>query len=108
MKRNALLFNMSLNDFWYGNPQDFYVYADAFELKKQQIDYNSWLDATYNLYAFRQALGEALSKNPKQIFPKEPFMEKENRQKNGIARNDLQEKILAGLNRAKDIIRNKK
>lgn len=108
MKRNALLFNMGLNEFWYGNPQDFYVYADYYELKKEQADYNAWLNATYNLFAYRQALSEALSKNPKQIFPKECFSEKENRQKNGIAKNELQERILAGLNLAKEIIKNKK
>lgn len=108
MKRNALLFNMSLNEFWYGNPQDFYVYADNYETQIRKQDYNAWLNGLYNLFAYRQALSEALSKCPKQIFPKEAFTEKQHRQANGIAKNDLQERILAGLNRAKEVIRNKK
>lgn len=107
MKRNALFFNMPLNEFWYGNPQDFYVYADAYELKKEQLDHNIWLNNVYGLLAHRQALSEALSKHPKQIFPKESFTEKQRNFENGIAKNELQRKILEGLNRTKQIFQMK-
>lgn len=104
MKVNALLFNMSLNEFWYGNPQDFYVYADAYEEKNKQQDYFCWLNGTYNLHAQRQALCEAFSKTAKQIYPKEPFYTKQEYATNGIARNKLQAKILAGLMKAQNIL----
>lgn len=101
MKRNALLFNMTLNEFWYGNPQDFYVYADAYQEKQNNIDYCAWINGYYNLQAYRQALSEAFGKGTKKIFPEEPLSEKEKEKQNGVARNDLQSKILAGLMRAK-------
>lgn len=107
MKVNALLFNMSLNEFWYGNPQDFYVYADAYEEEQIKNDYLCWLNAVYNLQAQRQSLSEALSKSQKQIFPKEAYLQKQEMFNNGVARNNLQAKILNGLMKAKEIIRNK-
>lgn len=101
MKGNALKVGMPLNEFWYGNPQNFYLYCDEYkermELQQELADIQAYTQGVYSLLALRQALGESFSKIAKKVFPDEPFSQTEKRKKTGIARNALQEKILKGL-----------
>lgn len=65
---------MTLEEFWNGHPQDFFVYKDIFEekQKEEQIekDYYCWLQGLY----FVSSLAQVLQfKNPKKIYPKDPY-----------------------------------
>lgn len=112
MKANALRVGMPLNEFWYGNPQNFYLYCDEYkkrmELQQELADIQAYNQGVYSLLALRQSLGESFAKYAKKVFPEEPFSQTEKRRNSGIAKNALQEKILKGLERQAEIIRNKK
>lgn len=66
---------MTPERFWDGDPDDFWAYWDAYEMRRNEEA------RTENIKAFNQgqyfllALAQVLqfSKHPKQIFPKEPF-----------------------------------
>lgn len=72
---------MTIERFWDGDPDDFWVYWDAYEMTQKE---NARLD---NIRAFNQgqyfllALGQVLqfSKNPKSIYPKHPIGISENK-----------------------------
>ena len=91
MFKAALIYGMTSQEFWFGNPQDYFVYQDAFAEKKQQYynenDVNAWMNAKYNLYAFAQVMSDSFGKkgSHKEIFPKEPFSMKD--KKNRAAEN---------------------
>lgn len=65
-------------EFWFGDPQDYFVYQDAFadEVKRQhdEADIIAWTNASYELMALRQALSEFFGKrgSNKRYFPEEP------------------------------------
>lgn len=74
MKKNALRIGMSLEEFWHGNPQDFYIYLDAYiekrEEEKELEDYRAWKHNIYTLKALQQVMAKNGSAG---IFPKKPF-----------------------------------
>lgn len=102
MKKNALLFGMSLDEFWYGNPQDFYVYAEVYKTQQEQqaqyLDYMAWRTGFYTMLGTMQCLQY---KSTKKIFPDEPYSAKEVKNK-GLS---LQEKIMAGAKRHNEIMK---
>lgn len=104
MKRNALLFGMSLEQFWLGNPQDFYLYADLYqkeqERKVEELDYISWRIGLYTMFGTQQCLA---IKN-KSIFPKQPLLYKEHKDE----KMSLKDKIMAGIERHNAYIRAQK
>lgn len=69
---------MSSQEFWFGNPQDYFVYQDA-HIEKQknrhdEEDIKAWAYARYNMYAIGAVLsGKATA------FPKEPLSIAESR-----------------------------
>lgn len=77
MFKCALTFGMSSAEFWFGDPQDYFVYQDAFAEKQKTlhdtIDVLSWNIAVYELQAHRQALSESLGGKRKKIFPEQPI-----------------------------------
>lgn len=84
MFKTALIYGMTSQEFWFGNPQDYFVYQDAFAEKKknqhEEDDIRAWLYGQYNLLAFRQSMSEAFAKkgsSHKNIFPEKPFSIKE-------------------------------
>ena len=83
MFKTALIYGMTSQEFWFGNPQDYFVYQDAFaEKKKEQHnedDIRAWAYARYNLFAFSQVINDGFGKkgSHKKIFPKQPFTFKE-------------------------------
>lgn len=84
MFKTALIYGMTSQEFWFGNPQDYFVYQDAFAEKKKnqhdEDDIRAWSYGQYNLLAFRQAMSEAFAKkgsSHKKIFPEKPFSIKE-------------------------------
>lgn len=73
----ALIYGMSSEEFWFGNPQDYFVYQDAFCRKERnrhdEQDILAWSYARYNLLSFRQVMAESLSKTKRKLFPEKPF-----------------------------------
>lgn len=72
---------MTPERFWDGDPDDFWVYWDAYEMakKEQRIEDNvrAFNQGQYFLLALAQTL--QFSKHPKRIFPKEPLGLKSNK-----------------------------
>lgn len=71
----AIKIGMTTSQFWDGNPDDFFAYWDAYEMLKRdesiEKNINNYNLAKYIMLAVAQNL--QFSKNPKKIFPKEPF-----------------------------------
>lgn len=71
----AITFGMTYEQFWYDDPDLFFSYLEAYEIKmKQKMQYDNqmaFIQAQYNLLALQQVL--QFSKSPKKIFPKKPF-----------------------------------
>ena len=95
MQKSALLIGMTLEDFWQGHPQDFFVYQDLYienqKRKQEEEDYKCWLQGFYFISSLAQVLQ---FKNPKKIYPKEPYLESEKKKNMS-----LNEKALAWVNR---------
>lgn len=83
MFKCALIYGMTSEEFWFGNPQDYFVYQDAFaEKEKKRIkesDILAWQFGRYNLLAFSQVYANAFGKKGtrKKIFPQKPESIKE-------------------------------
>lgn len=100
MFKSALIYGMSSQEFWFGNPQDYFVYQDAFaeqkRLQHDEDDIRAWIYGKYNLLALRQSLSETLGKkggSGKKYFPDKPDSIKE--RKNTPKKNDDDGKSLA-------------
>lgn len=78
MFKYALLYGMSSTEFWFGDPQDYFVYQDAFvdkvKKKHEEDDIRAWLFGSYNVLAYRQVMSEVWGKKgqSKKIFPDKP------------------------------------
>lgn len=78
MFKCALCYGMSSTEFWFGDPQDFFVYQDAFvdktKAQHDDIDISAWIYGKYGLLALRQALSESLGskRSNKNFYPDEP------------------------------------
>ena len=100
MFKTALIYGMTSQEFWFGNPQDYFVYQDAFaEKKKEQHnedDIRAWAYARYNMFAFSQVISDGFGKKGahKKIFPEQPFSFKEIK-KNNAAKAQPDGKTLA-------------
>ena len=100
MFKCALLYGMSSQEFWFGNPQDFFVYQDAFADKEKQrykdADIMAWRFGYYNMLAFAQVYSNAFGKKGqnKKIFPPEPCVVKEEKQKQSATPKPLLAKFL--------------
>lgn len=99
MFEQALIFGMTPKDFWQGNPQDFYVYANAY-IKKEQMKAQeqltlAWINGQYTLLAVSQALSDALSGKKQKIFPTKPhnIMERELTPEQKAIKDELDVKI---------------
>lgn len=92
MFKCALIYGMTSEEFWFGNPQDYFVYQDAFaeREKKRYKDYDilSWQIGNYCCSAFRQVYSEAWGKktNKKKFFPEKPISLKENKNDDMLAK----------------------
>lgn len=68
---------MSSEEFWFGNPQDYFVYQDAFAEKEEKfhddIDIMSWKTGYYNMLGYRQVYNDYWGKGNKKYFPQEPM-----------------------------------
>lgn len=71
----ALKIGMTYEQFWEDDPQLFYSYLEAYNMKvEEQMIYDNqmaFIQSQYNLLALQQVL--QFSKNPKKIFPDKPF-----------------------------------
>lgn len=100
MFKCALLYGMTSQEFWFGDPQDFFVYQDAFADKEKQrykdADIMAWRLGYYNMLAFAQVYSNAFGKKGqnKKIFPQEPYVVKEEKQKQSVTQNPLLAKFL--------------
>ena len=72
---------MTPERFWEGDPDDFWVYWDAYVMKKEddskEANINAFNQGQYFLLALAQVL--QFTKHPKKIFPKEPLGLKKNK-----------------------------
>lgn len=66
---------MTPEQFWEEDPELFFSYMDAYEMKKEEeaieSDCKAYNQAQYFLLALQQVL--QFSRHPKRIFPKKPF-----------------------------------
>ena len=66
---------MTYKQFWYEEPEMFWVYLEAFEQEqKARFEYDNsvaFLQGQYFMMAIAQCL--QFSKHPKKIYPKKPF-----------------------------------
>lgn len=71
----AIRFGMTYEQFWYGEPEMFWVYLEAYEQEqKARFEYDNsvaFLQGQYFMMAIAQCL--QFSKHPKKIYPKKPF-----------------------------------
>lgn len=71
----AIRFGMTYEQFWYEEPEMFWVYLEAFEQEqKARFEYDNsvaFLQGQYFMLAIAQCL--QFSKHPKKIYPKKPF-----------------------------------
>lgn len=73
---------MSAEEFWFGDPQQYFVYQRAFARKQKrihdEIDIIGWSFARYNMWGWSQTYANAWGdKSHKDIFPREPLTVKE-------------------------------
>lgn len=77
---------MSYSQFWYDDPELFWVYLEAYEQEqKARFEYDNsiaFLQGQYFMMAIAQCL--QFSKHPKKIYPKQPF---------NVTKNDTPEEI---------------
>lgn len=71
---------MTSQEFWFGNPQDYFVYQDAFAERRQreheEADIVAWMHGHYELLAFSQVMSQVMATKKsasKRIFPDKPF-----------------------------------
>lgn len=68
---------MGYEDFWFGNPQHYFVYQNAYYDKKKleydEADIIAWNGGRYNLLAFQQVYSDCWSKSHSKIFPEKPY-----------------------------------
>lgn len=87
---------MSSEEFWFGNPQHYFVYQDAYIEKKKtafkEMDSNNWSLGGYIHYALQDVIGALFSKSAKKNYPKEPLhviKEKKNKTQTASIRDKL-------------------
>lgn len=72
----AIIFGMTYEQFWEDNPQLFWSYGRAYQMKKEtefkEQDINAWNIGQYVLLALSQNSHSMFSKQKKDIFPKQP------------------------------------
>ena len=72
----AILFGMTYEQFWEENPQLFWTYGRAYQMKKEnefkENDINAWNIGQYVLLALTQNSHSMFSKQKKEIYPKQP------------------------------------
>ena len=77
---------MTYSQFWYDDPELFWVYLEAYEQEqKARFEYDNsiaFLQGQYFMKAIAQCL--QFSKHPKKIYPKQPF---------NVTQNDTPEEI---------------
>ena len=70
---------MTYEQFWNDDPQIFWMYADAYNKKREiefkEKNYMMWLNGQYTLMAMAQVMANAFSKSKKDVYPKVPFGE---------------------------------
>lgn len=90
----AILFGMTYEQFWEDNPQLFWSYGRAYQMKKEieynESDINAWNIGQYVLLALTQNSTNMFSKQKKDIYPKQPNTIKNDTSKNN---NDNSNKI---------------
>lgn len=85
-----ILYGMTWEQYWYGDPWALKAYKDAYNLKRRTANEEMWLQGAYTYHAFATVLGNAFAKKgskprkylekPLDIFPKtEAEMEAEAR-----------------------------
>lgn len=92
MFKHALIYGMTSHEFWFENPQDYFVYQDAFAEKEKkrhsETDIIAWQYSRYNYLAFSQVIYDGFcSKTKRTIFPKQPIsLQEENKNESLLAK----------------------
>ena len=73
----AILFGMTYEQFWEDNPQLFWAYGRAYQMRKEveqkENDVNAWNIGQSVLMALYQNSTAMFSKQKKDIYPKKPI-----------------------------------
>ena len=67
-----MLYGMTYEQFWFGDPWMAYAYKEAHNLKRRQKNEEMWVNGMYTLSALNTALHNAFDKH-KINYLKEPF-----------------------------------
>ncbi len=115
MQKNALLFGMSLDDFWYSNPNMFYLYRDYYtekiKLENEIADNLAWEQGLYFLHSLRQIFYEAgfIKGNKEKLsYPKKSFNQIAEENKSENKANLIKQKVLARAMQIEQNINEKK
>lgn len=75
-----LMYGMTYEQYWYGDPWALVSYREAFNIRNRQRNEEMWLQGVYNLHAFSTVLSNAFRKKgatekkylqkPLDIYPK--------------------------------------
>ena len=84
---------MTPNEFWNEDPQHFWAYWDAYEMKKEEEAREANIQAFNQGQYFLLAMAHVLqfTKNPKRIYPKKPLELKNTKNKNNKSNKMTQE-----------------
>ena len=89
--KRSIIYGMTYDLFWFGDPQDYFVYADAYNEKQKEKDYLNWQLGQY----IQCAIGSCFEKNCK--YPDKPmFYAREEEKPKTVF--DMRDKFLAMMN----------
>ena len=90
---------MTPTQFWDENPQDFFVYGDAYYEKQLEIDFHNHTLGRYFMDALEQVANQICGRDKnKIIYPKRPYMEDARKK---AEPQDMEEQFIEMLNEMK-------
>ena len=64
---------MSADEYWHGSPELTRAYRKAYILRKEEKNWELWLQGLYFNHALNVALSNAFDKHSRASYPEEPF-----------------------------------
>ena len=64
---------MSADEYWHGSPELTRAYREAYKIRKEERNWELWLQGLYFCHAVNVALSNSFDKNSKAEYMREPF-----------------------------------
>lgn len=64
---------MTPEDYWHGDPKVTAAYREAYKIRKEERNWEMWLQGLYNYHAFSIALNNAFNKDKKLEYMDRPL-----------------------------------